>query len=138
MPQRLPTSGIVNVDNTSAINLGQCNNQEQGRVATDRIQCWISVEFILGNHPGRQDRDGHCKRWQQRHGQGRALTGTAVGPLTIKPSTNDFGTVVVNEASTTTVTLKVMNWSTTNTLGPVTASLTGNAGDFPPGLRYLH
>ena len=107
-----------------------CNNQNKD-VSKGPQQCWISVEFMpQGTATGAKTATVTATGASSGTASA-ALTGTATGPLTIKPATNDFGTVVVNEAATTTVTLTVMNWSTTNTLGPVMASLSGPAaGDF--------
>ena len=111
-------------------NTDDCNNTTKD-VSKGPMQCWISVEFMpQGTATGAKTATIAASGGSSGSAS-QSLTGTATGPLTIKPSAAEFGTVVVNEAGTTAVTLTVANWSTTSTLGPVQASLSGAAaGDF--------
>jgi hypothetical protein len=106
-----------------------CNNTNED-VSHAAVHCWISVQF----RPQGTAQDAKTATVQASGASGGLaslpVTGTATGPLTIKSSTNDFGTVVVNEAAATTVSLTVNNWGTVNSLGPVSVVVAGNAGDF--------
>jgi hypothetical protein len=106
-----------------------CNNTNED-VSKAAVHCWISVQF----RPQGTVQNAKTATVQASGASGGLaslpVTGTATGPLTIHSATNDFGTVVVNEAAATTVSLTVNNWGTVNSLGPVSVAVTGNAGDF--------
>ena len=124
-PQTPANFRIANASNTE-----QCNNTNP-IVDQGPATCWISVEF-LPQGTAKEAKTSSLAATGAGGGSASVnLTGTSAGPLTIQPSSQDFGTVVVNEAESGTITLTVSNWSTTNALGPVSAVLSGAApGDF--------
>jgi len=123
-PQTPANFRIANASNTE-----QCNNTNP-IVDQGPATCWISVEF-LPQGTAKEAKTSSLAATGAGGGSASVnLTGTSAGPLTIQPSSQDFGTVVVNEAESGTITLTVSNWSTT-ALGPVSAVLSGAApGDF--------
>ena len=124
-PQTPANFRIANASNTE-----QCNNTNP-IVDQGPATCWISVEFLPQGTAKEAKTSSLAATGAGGGSAGVNLTGTSTGPLTIQPSSQDFGTVVVNEAQSGTLTLTVSNWSTTNALGPVSAVLSGAApGDF--------
>jgi hypothetical protein len=85
---------IANAGNTD-----DCNNPTRTCPRTE--QCWISVEFMPQGTATGAKTATIAATGGSSGSASQNLTGTATGPLTIKPSAADFGTVVVNEAGTT-------------------------------------
>jgi len=115
---------------SNASNTDECNNTNVD-VSQGPATCWISVQF-MPQGTAKEAKTAAVGAVGGSSGSASLnLTGASTGPLTITPSTANFGTVVVNEAESGTLTLTVANWSTTNPLGPVSVALSGAApGDF--------